>query len=286
MKEAIFGILIILWLAVSILWAVALMKPRLNIFNKLKPRFKGRKGLSKFFAPLFVGTFILLAVFAPPIEAELKSINLEADQEVIAEQFTIEGEVAGDFVTFKINDESITSENNKFTKTLDLQPGNNEVRILLTRADEEGNEVDVYNKSHNVYFDYEGMLYAQELEKDKRAEEELKRKLAEVPQYETVRKTDIDNGFSAIVYVEGDMEDYQISNVVKDLRNKHPDSRNISALLFSKSNKSNVEAILENSSPAELVTYIRANYEKREDKQQLFWFPKGAEGEKLALEIL
>ena len=286
MKEAIFGVITLLWLMITIFWALALIKPKLKIFSKLKPRFSGRKGLSKLFAPVFLVSFVLLAVFAPPIATELKSINLEKDQDVITEQFTIEGEVAGSYTDFKINDEATKIDNSKFSKTIVLEPGDNKVNVILVAKDEDKIDIEVYNETHNIYFDYEGMLYAQELEKDKKAEQELKRKLAEIPQYEVVRKTDIDSGFSAILYIEGDMEDYQVSNVAKDLESKNSDTQNISALFFSKADKNQVEAVLENTNPAELTTYIRGNYEKRQDNKQLFWFPKGAEGEKLALEVL
>ncbi len=285
MKETLFGIFIIVWLAIIVLWVIALIKPKAKVFNTLQSRFNGRKGLSKLFAPLFIISFIFLAVFSPPLAVELKGLNLEADQEVITEQFTIEGEVSGSFKTFLVNNEAITLEKGRFSKTLNLKPGDNKVKILLTYVDEEDKEVEAFNKTHNIYFDYEGMLYARELEKDKQAEDELKRKLAEIPRYETVRKTDIENGFSAIIYVEGNMEDYQITNIAKDIENNNSDTKNISVLMFSKTQKTEVEAVLENSTPSELITYIRANYEKRDSNKQLFWFPKGAEDEKLALEI-
>jgi len=282
----IFGTLLVCWLAVLFLWVVALIKPKHKLFNKLKPRFNGRSGLSKLFLALFIGFFILIAFVAPPIEAELKNLNLEADQEVITEQYTVEGEITGNNVKLMINDEDINLDDKTFAKTLDLQPGDNEIKVLLTGRDVEGNEVEVYNQSHNIYFDYEGMLYSLELEKDKQAEEELQRKLAEVPQYEVVRKSDIENGFSAIVYVEGDMQDYQLSNVAKDLDDNNWDIQNISTLIFSKKDKSEVEAVLEESEPAELLKYVRANFEKRDTHKQLFWFPDGTDGEKLALEVL
>lgn len=285
MKETLFGILIILWLLVGLVWFIALVKPHTKLFKSFKPRFVGRKGLSKLFAPLFVAVFVLMAFVAPPVTTELKAFNLEADQDVITEQYTIEGEISGDFVKFEINDEAVTLDDKKFNKALDLKPGNNEVKVLLIGKDSEENEIEIHNSTHNIFFDYEGMLYAQELEKDRQTEAELQSKLAKVPQYETVRKADIDNGFSAIVYVEGDMEDYLLSNVVKNLSSKNQDVKNISILLFNKSDKSEVEAILEKSSPEEIIKYIRANYEKRDSDKQLFWFPEGAEGEKLALEI-
>jgi len=285
MKDALFGILFIVWLVVIVLWIIALIQPKAKIFNRLQSRFSGRRGLSIVFAPLFVLLFIILAFLASPLEVKLLSINLEADTEVTSEQFTIEGEVAGTYKTFVVNDEAVSIEKGKFSKTLNLEPGDNKIKILLTYVDDKDNEVEVFNKTHNIYFDYEGMLYARELEKDKLAEEKVKRKLAEVPRYETVRKSDITDGFSAIVYVEGDMEDYQISNVAKDIEKNNSNAKNISALMFSKSQNTEVEAVLENSTPAELITYIRANYEKRDSNKQLFWFPKGAEGEKLALEI-
>jgi predicted adenine nucleotide alpha hydrolase (AANH) superfamily ATPase len=100
-----------------------------------------------------------------------------------------------------------------------------------------------------------------------------------------VRKADINNGFSAIVYIDGDMEDYLISNVVKDIDGKNQSTKNMSLLLFSKNEKNEVEAILEKTSPSDLVKYIRANFEKKDSAKQLFWFPQGAEGEKLALEV-
>jgi hypothetical protein len=285
MKEAVFAVLFLSWLVVIVLWLVALVAPNFKLFNKLKPRFAGRKGLTKVFAPLFVGLFIAMVLVVPPVATELKALNLEADQEVISEQYLVEGEISGDLISLKINNVEIGPSNKKFSKALDLQPGNNKVSIVLIGKDSQENEVEIYNKTHNIFFDYEGMLYAQDLEKDKRAEDELQRKLSKVPLYEIVRKADINSGFSAIVYIDGDMEDYLISNVVKDIDSKNQTTKNMSLLLFSKNEKNEVEAILEKTSPGDLVKYIRANFEKKDSAKQLFWFPQGAEGEKLALEV-
>lgn len=286
MKEVLFGIFVVIWLLTGLLWVISLVRPKLKIFDKLPSKFRGRKGLSKVFGGSFVGAFIGLIVFAPPLAVELKSLNLEPDQEVITSKYKVEGEVVGDYTAFTINGEDVELEGNKFSRTLDLEPGDNEVKVLLKGVDDSGEEAEVYSSSHNIYFDYEGMLYAQELEKDKQAEEELKRRLAKVPQFEVVRKSAIANGFSAIVYVEGDMEDYQLSNVAKELDKNNSDFENISALFFSEKDKSKVEGILEESEPSDLLMHVRANFEKRGDKKQLFWFPNGTEGEKLALEVL
>lgn len=269
----------------SILWIIALIVPNSKIFKKFPSRFKGRKGLSKILLSISVVAFIGAMIASPPITAELKSINLEPDQEVITEQYEIKGELTGSYASFKINGENIDLENENFSKVIELEPGDNSIEVVVTAEDEEQQEVEIHNKSYNVYFDYEGMLYAQELKKDKQAEKELQRKLAKVPKYEAVRKEDIENGFSSIIYIEGDLEDYLISNVIKDLKAKNPDISTISALIFSKSDKKKVESVLETTDIGDIIPYVRGNYEKRPDKEQLFWFPDGANGTKLALEL-
>lgn len=62
------------------------------------------------------------------------------------------------------------------------------------------------------------------------------------------------------------------------------DKSNITFLLFNKKDKQAVEAIFEDSDLTKLLPYVRANYEKKDSTEELFWFPEGAEGKKLALE--
>lgn len=130
------------------------------------------------------------------------------------------------------------------------------------------------------------MLYARSLEEEKRAEEELKRKLAAVPKYQIVRKSDIGDGFSAIVYIDGELEDYLVSNAVKSIKEKNAKHKNLTLLVLNNADKEKAEAILEGSDLTAILPYVRANYEKRDSQEDLFWFPEGAEGKKLALEIL
>lgn len=267
------------------IWFLALINPRLSVFSKVKSKNQNRKGLSKIFGVVVLVMFIGVGITAPPVKPELKNLNIKPDEEVVTETYSVEGEVKGSYQSLKINDQDIGLSKGKFSKIIELKPGDNDIKVVLVGKDENELDVEVYNQTHKVFFDYEGMLYAKELEEDKKAEEELQAKLSEVPKYEMVRKSDVDDGFSAIVYIENGMEDYLITNVVKEIKNNNGNQKNLSILLFNKSDKDKAETILEGSSPADLLSHIRANYEKRGSHEDLFWFPEGAGGRKLALEI-
>lgn len=284
MKDALFAPLFIIATLAFILWVVAMVKPKSKIVTKILPKAKNRRGYSKVLLPVMFITLLIAGVVAPPIDPEVANLNLNKDQEVITETFTLEGEIKGDYEALTINGEALEVSGTKFKKELPLKPGNNSVEVRAIKIEED--EVkEFFKETYNIYFDYEGMLYAEELKKDQQAEEELKRKLAQVPQYEMVRKDNTDEGFTVIVYMEGDLEDYLISNVIKDIKNSNSDIHSISLLLFDKASKNKVEAVLESTDIAGLLPYVRANYEKHDTREQLFWFPKGTEGAKLALEV-
>lgn len=285
MRDILFLLFILGWFITGIVWVVALFVPSASLFKIFGNRFQGRGGLTKLLLPLSLVLFVGALIVAPPTATELKYLNLQNNQEVISEVYTIEGEVSGSYVALKINDENIEIKGSKFSKEVDLEPGENEFKLLLVGKDKEGNETEILNETYGIYFDYEGMLYARELEEEKRQEEELQRKLAKVPSYEIVRKSDIGSGFSAIIYVSGDLEDYLLSNAVKEIKAKNAHHENLTLLVISKSDKEGAEAALEGADLTTVLPYVRANYEKREGREELFWFPEGAEGKKLALEI-
>ena len=284
MKTLISSVFIILGLIATIFWIVALFKPSSSVFKKLSPKFKGRKGLTKILLPI---SLVLLGVggaLAPPPVATISYINLTEDKEVIEETFTIEGNVSGTQPSLKINNENIEVVDGKFSKKFDLKPGDNKFDILLTGKNEKDEVVTSYQESRNIYFDYEGMLYAQEQERDAKEKRELEEKLARVPAYEVVRKQDIDKGFSAVLYVAED-EDYLLANAVRKVREENAGIENITLLIFNQRDKGVVESYLEGEDLSQTVPYVRANYEKNGSNNKLFWFPEGAEGRKVEIEI-
>lgn len=261
----------------------SVIKPDAKLYLRLLRKPLRRRQLIKRLGLVFLGSFILFVIFAPPVNPEITRLNIQKDQDVLTETYIIEGEFKGDLATFKINDEDAVINGSKFTKEVMLNPGNNIVKVVATAVKDNVTK-EIKNETYNIYFDYEGMLYAEQLIKDQQAAEELRKKLEHVPQYETVRKEGVSDGFSAIIYMEGEPEDYLVTNVIKDFKSKNKD-KNIALLLFKKSDKEMVEQILESENANGIVPYVRANYEKREVQEQLFLFPAGLEGTKLAVEV-
>lgn len=284
MKTLISSIFIILGLIATIFWVVALFKPNSSIFKSLSPKFKGRKGLTKILLPVSLVLLGIGGALAPAPVASISYINLSEDKEVIEETFTIEGDISGIQPTLKINNENVEVVDGKFSKKFDLKPGDNKFDILLTGKNEKDEAVTSYQESRNIYFDYEGMLYAQEQERDAKEKRELEEKLARVPAYEVVRNQGIDKGFSAVMYVAED-EDYLLANAVRKVREENGGKENITLLIFNQKDKGVVESYLEGDDLSKTVPYVRGNYEKSGSQDKLLWFPEGAERRKVEIEI-
>jgi len=237
-----------------------------------------------------VGLFILLTVIALII-SEKPSVQIESiknNSETIDENLGIKGKYAG-VDSVKVNNEDATLNKSKreFSRYVKLNPGDNIVKV-------EGFKDGVSQASQEIkiFFDLEGRLYKEKLEAEKKADEEEIKERSRTPNYEVVRKESIDNGFSAIVYIdEPEIKDYLVCNAIKDFRSKDENKKTkvISLLIFSKADKIEIESSLEKDSGKESLQKIsdksKGDYEKSDKDESLFYFPNGLRGEKLALEI-
>lgn len=223
---------------------------------------------------------IVAYIFSPP---SLKITNPK-DTEFETTEYSVKVEgTSSKLDTLKINNEEI-KDKNKFSKEIELKNGNNEIKVEGFK----NNNV-IASKTFKIYFDYDARVYLDKEKQFKSEEEKQKQELERVPSYEVARKENINNGFSAVIYVdEKDLKDYQVVNVIKDFRSKNKGTENISILVFNKNDKGEVEGAFESTDPSALNIInnkTRADYEKSKDKEQLYWFPNGLSGEKLALEI-
>lgn len=228
------------------------------------------------------GTLVIISLFGAGMTATpaLASINLSEQQDVLSEKYTIEGTYTGSPSSISINGENLELEGSAFRKDVLLNEGNNQITVVMKKEDQT-----LHSETYDIYYDYEGSLYAEILKKEQREAEELKKTLARVPAYEIVRKENMPDGFSAIVYLDSDPEGYLVTNAIKHIKYYHTDTKAISLLVFQKSDKPAVEKILDSTDVSELSAKIRADYEKRPDKEELFLFPSGLESTKLALEV-
>lgn len=244
------------------------------------------KKLVKRLAIGIVGFFILILflAFIIPTPTELELSSFKDGDETIEELFGVSGEYSG-LERITVNGEEANLDGDTFSKKIKLETGDNLIKI---EGYKEG-AVEI-TKEAKVYFDLEGMLYKVKEEALKREEEERLKVLNRTPEYEVVRKETIDNGFSAIVYVKAeDVKDYLISNAAKDIKEKENSPQRISLLFFSKNDKSSVEAAFESTDNKTALntvsSKIKADYEKTSEGEELFYFPSGLVGQKLALEI-
>jgi len=268
-----------IFLSIFLLSLVALLagliKPSLFSFGGSKAL--GRLKLSYIFGALFLIASFGLGLTSEP---EITSINLVKQQDVLSDKYTIEGKFVGNPSIIAVNGEALDLEGTEFSKEVSLDEGDNEIIVVMKKDDRT-----LYNEKFYIYYDYEGRIYSELLKEEKREAEEIKKKLARVPAYEIVRKESMPNGFSAIVYLDARPEDYLVSNIIKHIKYYHSSTEAISLLVFEKSDKLEVEKILDSTNVSGLSTKIRANYEKRSDKEELFLFPEGLEAAKLALEV-
>lgn len=281
--EALAIIFFLLATAIFFLLVFSLLKPQAKIFKKIFRKPLGRKQLVKRLGLAFVVTFMAFVIFAPPADPELANLNIQKNQDVITETFTLQGDVKGKLNSIKVNGEEVEIKDSKLNKEIQLQPGDNEITLLATATVDDVIQ-EIKNEKYKIYFDYEGMLYAELLKKEQQEAEALKKKLETVPEYEVVRKEGAEDGFTAIMYVEGIIEDYLLTNAIKDFKSKNTD-KNMSVMVFEKSEKEHIEGNLESEDLSGLVPHVRANYEKRDSSEQFFLFPDGLEGSKLAVEV-
>lgn len=267
--------LLITFLLSAILASVGVVRP--SVFGRFYRRTgkgPGRKKLGLLFGSI---ALVSLISFGVTLNPSLKSINLSEGQETLEERYLLKGEYIGSPTNITVNEEKVELRSGTFERQLILQPGANKVVVALTKDDKE-----LERKEYNIYYDYEGMLQAEEQRKE---DEEIAKQASRVPEYEVTRKDGITHGFSAVVYIDEKAQDFLVANTVKDIKEKNSDTQTISLLIFEKADKSEVEKIFESTELAGIPNMVRANYEKRNDKEELFYFPTGLEGEKLALEL-
>ena len=235
------------------------------------------------FAVLII-IIIAIGIFVPTTPSlEIKSFK-DGD-ETTTELFEVSGSYKG-LYQVKINGEDVSHDesNRTFSKNLSLQNGVNLVKVEGIK-----NGQVVVTKESKISFDLEGMLFLEKQELANKQEEEKRRELDRVPEYEIVRKENLEEGYSAIVYVKDeDLQDFLVPNLVRDIKSKQ-DASKISLLFFLKSDKSVVEESLESTNEnvalKAISTKSKAEYQKTPDGEELFYFPSGLSGEKLALEI-
>ena len=226
----------------------------------------------------FLILFIFIFTIAFPLKVELEITNIKNNQEVTDSFIQVLGKYTGSPDKITVNGEVAEkkSSTNEFRKILELKPGDNKITVEAYSRNKP-----IYKTESVVYFDFEGKLY---LEKEK--------EFSIVPNYELVRKEDIENGFTAIIYGDitqnGQIVDDSLIKIVQDIKGKNANSGNISLLIFSQSDKQSVEETLEkegNEEGLKLVSSkVKANYEKTSDSNELYLYPSGLDGNKIALE--
>lgn len=230
----------------------------------------------------FAALLIILVIIgiAFPTKAEVEITSFKSNDEVTTENLEVVGKYKGSPDKILVNGEAAEKKSSgEFRKIVKLNPGENKIKA---EAQDDGKIA--FTTESVVYFDLEGKLFQ---EKD----EAFKRERDKVPEYELVRKEDISGGFSAIIYADvmgGDaIVEHLVANLVSDVKNKNSTST-ISLLIFSRADKQDVEGLLEKSDNASLKTIsqkVRAEYNKSDNTEELFIYPGGLEGDKLALAI-
>lgn len=228
--------------------------------------------------------FVLVFLFPrKPSPKTLTITNPASGAELTTDRLVVRGSYTGSGGEIRLNGEPVKTDSwtRTFSKEVTLINGLNRLKAEYWDQGKEASSSEI-----TVTFDLEGKLY---LEKEQREKAEL----AKVPAYELVRKETIDGGFSAIAYADlmkdGELAGYLITNLARDVREKNKSTGVLSVLVFLKENKVEVERALESeedTSGLESVgTFVRANYEKSSDGEELFMFPNGLAGDKLALEV-
>jgi len=230
----------------------------------------------------FAALLILLVVIgiAFPTKAEVEITSFKSNDEVTTENLEVVGKYKGSPDKILVNGEEAEKKSSgEFRKIVKLNPGENKIKA---EAQDDGKIA--YTTESVVYFDLEGKLFQ---EKD----EAFKKERDKVPEYELVRKEDVSGGFSAIIYADvmgGDaIVEHLVANLVNDIKSKNATSA-ISLLIFSKADKQDIEGLLEKSDNTSLKTIsqkVKGEYSKTDNTEELFIYPGGLEGDKLALAI-
>jgi len=232
----------------------------------------------------FLGFIIFIKVIGTlfPVSPEIQISSFEDKDEVTTELLDVSGKYKGSPDKILVNGQEAEKKtsDSTFKKVITLKPGENLVTI---EAYSKGKVV--YKTEGVVVYDLEGKYY---LEKEQVYNQEQNK----VPEYEIVRKEDIDGGFSAIVYADvmgGDaIREYLVANLVKDIKGKNGNATVISLLIFPKQDKVTVEGLLEKTDTASLTALskqVKAEYSRTSEGEDLFIYPSGLEGDKLAVAI-
>jgi len=232
----------------------------------------------------FLGLIILLVVIGTlfPVSPEVQIASFKDKDEVTTELLDVSGKYKGspDKILVNRQEAEKKSSDSTYKKVITLKPGEN---LVTVEAYSKGKVV--YKTEGLIVYDLEGKYY---LEKEQAYNQEQNK----VPEYEIVRKEDIEGGFSAIVYgdfMDGDaMQEYLIANLVKDVKGKNGNTTVISLLIFPKETKATVEGLLEKTDTASLTALskqVKAEYSKTSEGEDLFIYPSGLEGDKLAVAL-
>lgn len=229
-----------------------------------------------------LGGFILLIIILAilfPVKTELSITSYKNNDEVVDQNFEVKGTYKGipDKILVNGAEAEKKSSDSTFRKIITLKPGENRVIVEAIK----GGKTE-YTTESVVYYNLEAQLY---LEKEKAS--------SQIPSYELVRKENLNNGFSAIVYadiVSGDkIDEVSLANIARDIKSKNQSINEISLLIFSSGDKNEVEAILEKEGNEEgfkqVGSKVKADYEKTVESEDLFMYPSGLTGEKVTLEV-
>ena len=231
----------------------------------------------------FAALLIILVIIgiAFPTKAEVEITSFKSNDEVTTENLEVVGKYKGSPDKILVNGEEAEKKSSgEFRKIVKLNPGENKIKA---EAQDDGKIA--FTTESVVYFDLEGKLFQEK-------NEAFNKERDKVPEYELVRKEDISGGFSAIIYADvmgGDaIVEHLVANLVNDIKSKNNSTSTISLLIFSNADKQDVEGLLEKSDNASLKTIsqrVKAEYSKTDNTEELFIYPSGLEGDKLALAI-
>jgi len=245
-------------------------------YNKMKKILKIIGITTGVIVVLFIGLVVAVGIFYNP-DVSLSVSSPKEGEEVTEEKVLVEGSYTGAGGKVFVNGLEAGRDTGKLTFSQEVKVDDGETKILVEYK--EGDEVKA-KKELSVNFDLEGKLYLAK-EQD----------FTKVPQYEIVRKENVDGGFTAIAYADIaiDDPDYLISNVGKDIKQKNPAEHTISIMIFPISIKPEIEKALEDSDQELGLTQLSektiATYDRRAGKESFFRYPSGLTGDKLAIEI-
>lgn len=230
--------------------------------------------------------FVIVIGILYPVSPEVQISSFKDKNEVTSELLDVSGKYKGSPDKILVNGQEAEKKysDSSFKKVITLKPGEN---LITVEAYSKGKVV--YKTEGIVIFDLEGKYYLEKEQAYKKQIEEAQKENTRVPEYELVRKEESNGTFSGIVYADimnvEAVREYLVANLVKDIKAKNNNS-SLSLLIFSKNDKAIVEGLLEKTdlaSLSEMSKKVRAEYSKTTDSEDLFIYPTGLEGDKLAV---